>query len=72
MKQDMAPRAVDETAAARYIGMSVAYLRMARSTGDLSNRTPAPKFLKIGRTVRYLVEDLNAWLESHRAGGAAQ
>lgn len=71
MKPEVTPRAVDETAAAKYIGMSVNYLQMARLTGDLSKRTPGPKYLKIGRNVRYIVADLDAWLESHRVGGNA-
>jgi predicted DNA-binding transcriptional regulator AlpA len=32
--------------------------------GNRENRTPAPPFIKIGRAVRYLREDLDAWLES--------
>ena len=30
------------------------------------NRSPGPKFVKIGRSVRYLIEDLDYWLEAHR------
>jgi predicted DNA-binding transcriptional regulator AlpA len=45
---------------ARYIGMSSAYLRVARR----ENRGPA--FVRVGRTVRYLRADLDAWLIGHR------
>jgi len=34
--------------------------------GDRGNRTPGPPFIKIGRSVRYLVSDLDEWLEQHR------
>jgi predicted DNA-binding transcriptional regulator AlpA len=41
--------------------------------GMRENRTPGPPFVKVGRAVRYLVEDLDAWLERYRqepqAGG---
>jgi predicted DNA-binding transcriptional regulator AlpA len=32
--------------------------------GNRGNRTPAPPFIKIGRSVRYLKEDLDSWLDS--------
>ena len=44
--------------------MSRSFLRQARMDGNRENRTPAPPFIKIGRAVRYLREDLDAWLES--------
>ena len=48
--------------AAKYIGMSESWLRQARMNGN----PDAPPFLKIGRAVRYLQDDLDAWLESRR------
>lgn len=60
-------RALTEIEASLYIGMSRSYLRQARMDGKRENRTPAPPFIKIGRSVRYLLEDLNAWLDQfHR------
>jgi hypothetical protein len=56
-------------AAAAYIGMFDAFLRKGRM-----NRDPdTPPYLKIGKAVRYLKEDLDAWLRRHRieAGEAA-
>ncbi len=53
-----------ETAA--YIGMSRSYLRQDRMNGHRLNRTPGPAFLKIGRSIRYLKTDLDAWLQKHR------
>lgn len=62
--QSPTPRAMTELEAAHYIGMSRSYLAQARMEGHRENRTPAPQFLKIGRSVRYLREYLDAWLDS--------
>jgi hypothetical protein len=61
-----------EPAAAEYIGMSVAYLRLSRMRGT-TKCTSAPPFVRIGKSIRYLPRDLDAWLESRRQypGGAA-
>lgn len=56
------PRALTEIEAAKYIGMSRSFLAQARMDGRRDNRTPAPPFIKIGRSVRYLREDLDNWL----------
>ncbi len=57
-----APKALTELEAASYIGMSRSFLAQARMEGNRENRTPAPPFIKIGRSVRYLREDLDQWL----------
>jgi len=44
--------------------MSRSFLRQARMEGNRDKRTPAPKFIKVGRSVRYLKEDLDIWLDS--------
>ena len=59
-------RALNETEAAHYIAMSVSFLRHDRMDGKLPNRTPGPAYVKVGRTVRYLIEDLDAFLDQHR------
>ena len=62
-------RAVTEQQAAQYIGMSRSFLRQGRMNGDREGRTPSPPYLKIGsRSVRYLIEDLDTWLEQFRQG----
>lgn len=61
---DVVKRAFTEIETAEYIGMSRSYLRQARMEGNRNNRTPAPKFIKVGRAVRYLKEDLDNWLDS--------
>jgi predicted DNA-binding transcriptional regulator AlpA len=55
-----------EIEASEYIGMSRSFLRQDRMNGIRVNRTPGPKFLKIGRSIRYLKEDLDTWLMQHR------
>jgi len=57
-------RALNELDTAKYIGMSRSYLAQARMDGNRNNRTPAPPFIKIGRSVRYLREDLDQWLDA--------
>jgi len=61
--------AVSEKDAAAYICMSRSFLRQGRMNGDRENRTPTPPYLKIGRSVRYLKQDLDTWLEQFRQGG---
>lgn len=69
---------LDEVAAAAHIGMSVAFLRAARSRGVLGNRTPPPPHYLIGRAVRYDLAELDTWIaarrvdpsDRHRAPGA--
>jgi predicted DNA-binding transcriptional regulator AlpA len=58
--------ALRDPEAARYIGMSESFLRQSRMDGIRENRTPGPPFVKIGRAVRYLRRDLDAWLEKYR------
>jgi hypothetical protein len=55
-----------EIEAAEYIRMSRSFLRQDRMNGIRANRTPGPEFLKIGRSIRYLKEDLDSWLLQHR------
>jgi predicted DNA-binding transcriptional regulator AlpA len=56
-------RCLTEKEAANYIGMSIAFLRKDRSEGKIGNRTPGPKYLKIGKSIRYLKDELDRWLE---------
>jgi len=53
-----------EKEASTYIGMSRSFLRQGRMTGPLLKKIPSPQFIKLGqRTIRYLREDLDRWLE---------
>ncbi|AGN14160.1 TPA: DNA-binding protein [Legionella pneumophila] len=62
----MDKRVFKEVEAANYICMSRSFLSQDRVNGTLKNRTPGPKFIKIGRAIRYLKEDLDIWLDLHR------
>lgn len=55
-------RAFPEKQAAEYVGFSVYFLRECR----IGRLGPGPRFIKIGRSVRYLKEDLDAWLDSFK------
>jgi predicted DNA-binding transcriptional regulator AlpA len=63
-RREIKKHAFSETEASEYIGMSRSYLRQARSNGDRPGRTPAPPYVRIGRTIRYRQVDLDTWLES--------
>jgi predicted DNA-binding transcriptional regulator AlpA len=52
--------ALDERDAATYIGYTTSALRAWRRQGR------GPAYIKAGRSVRYLVRDLDAWLAAHR------
>ncbi|RUO52370.1 DNA-binding protein [Pseudidiomarina homiensis] len=58
-------RAYSESEASQYICMSRSFLRQARMNGPLAKRTPGPRYIRVGRAIRYLVDDLDAWLEQH-------
>ena len=65
-------RALTESQAADYIGMSRSYLRQDRMNGERENRTPGPRYIKVGsRAIRYLREDLDNWLNQWPSGQAA-
>jgi predicted DNA-binding transcriptional regulator AlpA len=57
-------RAFTEKETAKYIGMSRSFLAQSRMEGQRKNRTPAPPYIQIGRSIRYLRDDLDSWLES--------
>ena len=65
-KQTLLPRSLSEAEAAQYICMSRSFLRQSRMDGKRDSRTPAPPFIKIGRAVRYLREDLDQWLDEQQ------
>ncbi|WP_237363581.1 helix-turn-helix transcriptional regulator [Vibrio marisflavi] len=59
-------RAYTEQETSLYIGMSRSFLRQSRMEGQRRNRAIAPPFIKIGRAVRYLKEDLDQWLDDQQ------
>lgn len=69
------PRALREPTAAEYCGFSGSYFRNLR-IADMRRQAKGeaiegPRWINIGAAVRYLREDLDAWLQSHRVGSAA-
>ncbi len=64
-------RGYREKEAAEYIGMSPSFLRQDRMNGHRETRTPGPRWIKVGRAIRYLKEDLDTWLNEHRVSGDA-
>lgn len=62
MSSQISGKTLKELEAARYISMSASWLRQSRMTGN----PESPPYVKIGRAVRYLREDLDAWLERSR------
>lgn len=59
-----------EAEAAKYIGMSKSFLAKSRCEGARTARTEGPPWAKIGRYVRYDLEDLKTWICEHKRGGA--
>lgn len=64
--QTIRPKLLSEADTARYIGMSRAFLRKSRLDGTRRNHTPGPPYIRIGRAIRYDLDDLNQWIAAHR------
>jgi hypothetical protein len=63
LSPDVVARApVDEKAAAILTGVSTSYLRAARC----GRGSPGPPFVRIGRKILYLPNDLGQWVHSRR------
>lgn len=55
---------LDEKAVSRITGRSPEWLRAARAgRGSI----PGPRFIRLGRAVRYTRADVEAWVEAHDA-----
>jgi hypothetical protein len=59
-------RMLSEQEAARYLGIAPQTLRQQRSEGARSNRLPLVPFVRMGRTIRYDVKDLDDFIAAHR------
>lgn len=57
---------VNTESAARLVGLSSSTLAKYRLTGD------GPQFLKVGRSVRYRIADLEAWLSGKAKSSTSQ
>jgi hypothetical protein len=60
------PRALSEGDAAIYANISVSALRKCRIDGARKNHIEPPPFVRLGRRIVYLIDDLDVWLEKHR------
>lgn len=52
--------------AARRLKLSESYLNKARLTGG------GPRFVRLGRAIRYSVVDLDTWVQAHGAGSTSE
>ena len=59
-------RLITDKQAARYLSMSESWLRQVRMEGNRKGRMPGPPYIRIGRAIRYRLEELNRWLDEHR------
>lgn len=66
MTVDLKPLAVDTEGAAAITTISVSTLEKKRVRGD------GPPYVKVGKSVRYLVSDLQAYLASQRVVSTSQ
>ncbi len=64
--QPIKRRLLTDPEAAAYTGMSISFLRQGRMEGCRTNRTPGPPYIKLGRSIRYDIQDLDAWLAANR------
>jgi len=62
----MHSRGMSEEEAAKYIGIPQNSLRQGRCDGPRPGRMPIPPFVRLGRRIIYLRDDLDKWLEDHR------
>jgi len=64
--ESITPHAMSEAEAATYLGVSKISLRQGRCDGRRDNRMPPPPYVKLGRKILYLREDLDFFLATHR------
>lgn len=63
MQRDSQRIAFSEGELARQLGVSRAGLRKWRGQGR------GPQFVRLGKCIRYLAADVEAWLKAHASGG---
>jgi len=59
-------RLLTETQTCEYLSVSRSFLAKARMNGTLPGHTPGPPYIKLGRSIRYDLSDLDAWVREHR------
>jgi len=60
------PAALTTEAAATYLGLAESTLEKARVHGT------GPKYVKLGRAVRYRIRDLDEWLEARTMNSTSE
>jgi predicted DNA-binding transcriptional regulator AlpA len=66
MANEIVQRALTESEAATYLGVSRITLRQGRSEGRRNSRMPPPPYVRLGRRIVYLLTDLDTYLAEHR------
>lgn len=69
MKDNTEKRGFSSKEAAEYLGIAESTLRQTRMDGNRENRIFPPPFIKCGKKIIYLRDDLDHWLEMHRCRG---
>ena len=64
-------RGLSEESAAFYLGISPSALRQGRMYGERDGYMPPPPYVRLGRKILYLRDDLDKWLESQRVAPPA-
>ena len=59
-------RSFTEKETAEYLRVSPAFLRANRTNLREKNSKHGLPFVKLGRNIRYLKEDIDAWIQQHR------
>lgn len=62
----MSTKLLRDVEAAKYLGLSASTLRQSRVNGSRENRMPPPPFVRLGRSIRYDIDDLNRWINANR------
>ena len=64
------PAVLNEKETAHYIGMSCGFLRRCRMDGRTKSGAKGPIYVRVpgSRTIRYRIDDLDAWLLENRYG----
>lgn len=52
--------------AANYLGIAEISLRIGAMNGNRANRMDTPPYIKLGRSVRYDIRDLDDFVAAHR------
>jgi hypothetical protein len=64
LESEKLPLLMSEKDASKHLGVSLSFLRKARSEGAHHNRTEAPPFIALGGRVYYATEDLCFWVKN--------